>query len=279
MKTDASKQRRKISKQLANCLTWSSLELNRLTCTSSYPSPLHRNLEDMKLVLLNGDSSWLWQIHGSNILVDPWFSDSQVDFFPWFSEQFHTSPQPNMAELPFIDYIFISHPFTDHCNKETLLRFRREIPIICTSYIAGIIQGWKHFTTILQLTNSPFNIELISKPSLLDPVHGAYLITLGEHTICYAPHGIKALQRDNIKCDVCIITTTEYQLPFYLGGTVNLGLSSALLYADLLCAKYLLSTHDEQKRQSGLVAILSKRIPPQSHSKVQALQPLEFLEL
>ena len=45
----------------------------------------------MKLTKLNDDNSWLWEFDGKIILVDPWFSPSQVDFYPWFSEQFHVT--------------------------------------------------------------------------------------------------------------------------------------------------------------------------------------------
>jgi hypothetical protein len=48
-------------------------------------------------------------------------------------------------------------------------------------------------------------------------------------------------------------------LPFYLGGTVNLGLESTLALAKKLSVKTIVSTHDEQKKQEGLVARLSKR--------------------
>jgi hypothetical protein len=48
-------------------------------------------------------------------------------------------------------------------------------------------------------------------------------------------------------------------LPFYLGGTVNLGLESTLALAKKLSVKTIVSTHDEQKKQQGLVARLSKR--------------------
>jgi len=53
----------------------------------------------MKITKLNADSSWLWEIEGVKILVDPWFSESQVDFHPLFSKQFHLDPQPKTEDL------------------------------------------------------------------------------------------------------------------------------------------------------------------------------------
>jgi hypothetical protein len=92
----------------------------------------------------------------------------------------------------------------------------------------------------------------------LDLVHHAYLISDGVSTLCYAPHGTRKILETK-EANVLLTTVTTYELPFYLGGTVNLGLNKALLLAESLKVKTIISTHDEQKRQSGIVASLSKR--------------------
>lgn len=77
-------------------------------------------------------------------------------------------------------------------------------------------------------------------------------------TMCYAPHGTRAI-KEGKQATVLLTTVTTYELPFYLGGTVNLGLNKAIQLAEKLKVNTLISTHDEQKRQAGLVARLSKR--------------------
>lgn len=90
-----------------------------------------------------------------NILVDPWLKGGQSDVASWFSQQFHATPSAvqTIAELEdlirdvealamgahrepakdseelgnghgdtLIDAVAISHEFTDHCHKETLVR-------------------------------------------------------------------------------------------------------------------------------------------------------------
>jgi L-ascorbate metabolism protein UlaG (beta-lactamase superfamily) len=212
----------------------------------------------MKITKLNADSSWLWEINGLKILVDPWFSESQVDFHPRFSTQYHLDKQPEVFELPRPDFIFISHPFTDHCDQETLVKLSSEIPVICLSVIQRKIQKWKHFKQFISLSNAPFQIEKISKTGFLDLVHHAYLISDGISSMCYAPHGTRKIVQDK-EASVLLTTVTTYELPFYLGGTVNLGLNKALQLAEQLNVKTVISTHDEQKRQAGMVARLSKR--------------------
>ncbi|MFM6933848.1 MAG: MBL fold metallo-hydrolase [Flavobacteriales bacterium] len=212
----------------------------------------------MKITKLNEDSSWLWECNGLKILVDPWFTDDQVDFHPLFSKQTHLDVQPKVHELEKADFIFISHPFTDHCNQETLLQLDANIPVVCIEPIAKKIKRWQHFQFIIPIEQAPFSIELISQTSFLDLVHHAYRISDSCSSMIYAPHGTRRLKRTP-KTDVLLTTLSTYKLPFFLGGNVNLGLKSAVEKAQELQAKTIISTHDEQKLQAGFVRLVSKR--------------------
>jgi L-ascorbate metabolism protein UlaG (beta-lactamase superfamily) len=231
----------------------------------------------MKITKLNADSSWLWEINGLKILVDPWFSESQVDFHPRFSTQYHLDKQPEVFELPRPDFIFISHPFTDHCDKETLMKLSSEIPVICLSVIQRKIQKWGHFKQFISPSDAPFQIQKISKTGFLDLVHHAYLISDGISSMCYAPHGTRKIVQDK-EASVLLTTVTTYELPFYLGGTVNLGLNKALQLAEQLNVKTVISTHDEAKIQKGIVAALSKRTFSNTQ-EILVLNPNESLEI
>jgi L-ascorbate metabolism protein UlaG (beta-lactamase superfamily) len=230
----------------------------------------------MKITKLNADSSWLWEIKGLKILVDPWFSESQVDFHPRFSTQYHLEKQPEISDIPRPDFIFISHPFTDHCDQETLVQLSVDIPVICLPVIQRKMQKWHHFKQFLSLNEAPFHLEKISKTGLLDLVHHAYLISDGVSTLCYAPHGTRKIHEPK-NAKVLLTTVTTYDLPFYLGGTVNLGLKKALQLAERLEVKTIISTHDEQKRQAGVVARLSKRMYAPSNQFL-TLNPGQFFE-
>jgi hypothetical protein len=125
--------------------------------------------------------------HGSriyfNILIDPWFVGGQSDVAKWFSQQFHAtkSAVQNMTEVDelarqveilaggirfgkrkrvdtatatadlatFVDAVAISHEFTDHCHKETLLEVHRDVPVFATEQAASLISGWKHFRSVV----------------------------------------------------------------------------------------------------------------------------------
>ena len=212
----------------------------------------------MVIQRLNEDSSWLWEMDGISVIVDPWFSPSQIDLAPWFSEQFHVTEQPKVSDLARPDYLLISHPFTDHCNKETLLQFSPDIPVIALQSVQRKIKKWGHFSTFLNLEEVPFSIKYLRPKAMLDLVHGAFLVS--DHngkSLIYSPHGSRFDELP--KADVLITTTIRYYLPFWLGGTVNLGWKQALRTADLSGAEMILPTHDEPKKGQGLVAKLAQR--------------------
>ncbi|AEA44376.1 MBL fold metallo-hydrolase [Fluviicola taffensis] len=209
----------------------------------------------MKFRKLNDDCSWLWELNGLKIIVDPWFTPSQIDGHRLFSEQFHQTPQPSVSSLTQIDFLFISNPFTDHCNKETLLQFDSSIPVIAKRSILKKIGKWNHFNSLIGLEDSPIVVTEYKPSQFLDLVHSAYLFELKDGTILFAPHGAKTKQLP--KADILISTTTLYHLPFWLGGTVNLGIKSAKTLYERCGAELFLSTHDERKLGKGLVEKLA----------------------
>ncbi|KAJ4987615.1 hypothetical protein SVAN01_06928 [Stagonosporopsis vannaccii] len=119
--------------------------------------------------------------HGSrvyyNILIDPWFVGGQSDVAKWFSQQWHATPSAvqSVAEVEdmvrqvemlaggmrrgskrragaddetLIDAVAISHEFTDHCHKETLLEVHRDVPVFATEEASKLISSWSHFRTV-----------------------------------------------------------------------------------------------------------------------------------
>jgi hypothetical protein len=187
--------------------------------------------------------------HGSrvffNVLIDPWFVGGQSDVARWFSQQFHATPsavksiaevdelarqveilagglrltkskrRPTIAdEETFIDAVAVSHEFTDHCHKETLLEVHRDVPVFATEVsrhtrasvwiqltqrqqAAALIESWGHFRTV---TTTPTFVDdadwhdysLMPLPSWLSIsrltaagdslyYHSALLITFATH--------------------------------------------------------------------------------------------------
>lgn len=144
-----------------------------------------RTLADRRPILhhLNADTSWLLQIPRPpiaqfqrpyfNILIDPWFAGPQTDVANWFSQQWHAEASAvgsiaeaeqlisriedlcsNSAEIKeepgtgVIDAIAISHEFTDHCHKETLLEVHPNVPVFAPPEAAKLVRSWNHFRTV-----------------------------------------------------------------------------------------------------------------------------------
>jgi hypothetical protein len=114
-------------------------------------------------------------------LIDPWFVGGQSDVAKWFSQQWHAteSAVKSVAEVDelarqvevlaggirmgkrkmniaataeletFIDAVAISHEFTDHCHKDTLLEVHRDVPVFATEQAANLISGWNHFRMVV----------------------------------------------------------------------------------------------------------------------------------
>ncbi|KXT09489.1 hypothetical protein AC579_7824 [Pseudocercospora musae] len=123
-----------------------------------------------------------------NILIDPWLQGGQSDVASWFSQQFHATPSAVQSiaaldeliseseilvsalrsglrsslghkatfdteeelghEKTLIDAVVVSHEFTDHCHKETLLEIHPDVPVFAAREAAKSIQSWKHFRSV-----------------------------------------------------------------------------------------------------------------------------------
>lgn len=80
-----------------------------------------------------GHSSFLIQVSGFNILIDPIFED--LIFF--YKRNF--PPGISFDDLPKIDFILISHNHGDHFNKKTLLKLKKHNSTIL---IPKGLRGW-----------------------------------------------------------------------------------------------------------------------------------------
>ena len=295
------------------------------------------------LTHLNGDTSWLLQIpypldavkapagrERFNILIDPWFTGTQTDFFSWFSRQWHVIPssvqnmdeleqylrdfqtsshaggpslksEDNVADLPKstpngqrevtqIDAVIISHEFTDHCHEATLLQLPRSVPLFATSKAATRIRSWRHFNIVTDIPTfdgsdwhkssiAPLpqwlGVTRILTPTRLPnpaKLHSALGIFIARsedssataEAVIYTPHGIdvssfRSLTRVSPSISILALLhgLTDVSLSFM--SQLNLGAHNAIKAQDVLRARYWVSTHDENKEGSGIVAFLLRR--------------------
>ena len=270
-----------------------------------------------------------------NILVDPWLQGTQVDIAPWFSSQWHAvksqvqtlhelrghlgkferisslstgesdngavhqhSASKDVSDNLSIDAVIISHEFSDHCHKETLLELDPATPIFATTKAYALISSWKHFTTVSKIpVFAPLHPDwekysmkplpgwigvsrIVSKSDFVQ-LHSAILLTFSLdqtaaattvnrksepllEALVYTPHGIQAQDLRQIHA-----TSPSINVLALLHGLqsvslsplwqLNLGAHNGLQAQRACKAKYWIATHDEVKNGAGLIAPLLKR--------------------
>ncbi|EME83347.1 uncharacterized protein MYCFIDRAFT_39034 [Pseudocercospora fijiensis CIRAD86] len=266
-----------------------------------------------------------------NILIDPWLQGGQSDVASWFSQQFHATPSAvssigALDELIFeieilasgprshlgrkatfnteeelgrektlIDAAVVSHEFTDHCHKETLLEIHPDVPVFAAREAARLIQSWKHFRSVnvvnvfgkgddtdWRSTSTPPLPEWIGISRLLSTDDVLYYHAARHHSaiepdeddehaevIIYTPHGVQHGDLAIIPQASPALTTLAFlhglhdvRVGTATGRTalqLNLGAMNGLKAQRTLNARYWLGTHDEIKRGGGLVAWFLQR--------------------
>jgi hypothetical protein len=226
-------------------------------------------------------------------LIDPWLSGGQSDVAAFFSQQWHATKSAvgTIKEVEDciqriggeqIDLVVVSHEFTDHMHKETLLDIDIEVPIYATAKAAGIIRSWNHFKTVLDVPrfegdwrgsdNIPDWIGIsrlaFNGPDLLY-YHSAIMITFSiddqAEAVIYTPHGISPdnldtlLQADPpIKTLALLHGLQDIQINTSWASSVkaqlNKGAHNGLKVQRLVNSKYWIGTHDEVKKGGGIVS-------------------------
>jgi len=193
------------------------------------------------------------------------------------------------SQTSYIDAVVISHEFTDHCNKRTLLELDSDTPIFATKRAVDLIRSWKFFNyvqeipsfskkrsdwrkTSLQPLPSWLGIsQMVSQSDALD-YHSAILMTFDLYSprtnvateiaaeaeaMIYTPHGIHAKDLNPLShafppIKTLILLHGLHDIQICL-QRLNLGAHNGLQAQRICQSKYWVSTHDEIKRAAGLI--------------------------
>lgn len=129
----------------------------------SVKTDLHA-LADNSLVWF-GHSSYFMRVDGKNFLVDPVFSGhaSPVKFT---TKNFAGSDVYTAADIPEVDYLFISHDHWDHLDYETVLALKPKVKKIITGLgVAAHLERWGFDKTII--IEKDWNEEVILEPGFV----------------------------------------------------------------------------------------------------------------
>lgn len=238
----------------------------------------------MKLTRINPDHSWILETAGLRIALDPWLLGPEIDGFGWFHTQHLPQAAWPIASLGTLDAIVITQPFSDHCHEETLRALPSSIPILAVpaayQKLTRLFPSGRTLVSLDRLFSvheSLPEITLMPLPAAWwDPTHGAVWISSEEGSVLIAPHGyrnrslLRAMRPAMARPCTVLAPSLQYRLPFFLGGTVNLGLKNAYHLCQDVHAHAYVETHSSDKPASGVARALA-RIRRPSHEEVKSV--------
>lgn len=115
---------------------------------------------DSNILVWFGHSSYYLQIDGKRILVDPVFSGNASPV-PGTVKSFKGTDVYSVADLPEIDYLFISHDHYDHADYETLIALRAKTKkVICGLGVGAHFEHWGYDPDVIMERNWHEKAEL-----------------------------------------------------------------------------------------------------------------------
>lgn len=205
-----------------------------------------------KLTYLEGNS-WIWNVGGANILVDP-ILVGNLDFgIPWlYDAAKKVLKNFQLSDLPEINCVLITQSLDDHCHLKTLKPFSQKFPnirVIATPNAKGLLDPLFRNVTYLEPgessdieTNNGSNISVkatagpVLGPPWQRPENG-YLVRSpqGQLSLYYEPHCVynhSFVEKE--KADIVITPVIKQLLPNF---TLVSGQEDAVKLAKLLQAK------------------------------------------
>lgn len=227
---------------------------------------------DLIVQRINDDSSWLVRWSGLTFLLDPWLLGDDINFASWFSRQWLSTPPLHVDDLPALDFILVSHQFSDHCSAATLRQLPPLLPVYAAPAAAKKIRQLQHFEQVESLQDwqasgetrrvGPLTISFFAGAGALDFTHNALLLQAqdSDKSVLYCPHGfgvptsprLRALL-ESVRPTLLLTTFRRYRLPWWLGGPVNLGAEDSIRLAQMVRPQHLIRTHDAAKHEAGIV--------------------------
>ncbi len=201
----------------------------------------------MNLTYLDSNS-WLIEIDGKRILLDPWLvGDLVFGNQAWLFKSKKNNPQPIPEN---IDIILLSQGLEDHAHPPTLKKLDKNIPVVASPNGAKVVKELG-YTTVTSLEHGESfklkeQVEIQAVPgSPVGPtlVENGYIIKGLESgkNIYYEPHGNHSdCLKEAASIDVIITPLINLKLP--LVGSVIKGQETALQVCKRLKPQVILAT-------------------------------------
>ncbi|MBI4780571.1 MAG: MBL fold metallo-hydrolase [Oscillatoriophycideae cyanobacterium NC_groundwater_1537_Pr4_S-0.65um_50_18] len=217
------------------------------------------------------NNSWLIEMGGQQILLDPWLVDSLIfGNMPWLFKATHAQPRPIP---PKIDLILLSQGLADHAHLPTLQQLDRSIPVVASPNAAKVVQslGYTQVTALahgeshILPDESGDRIKIQAMPGApIGPflVENGYLMTdlTSKTRLYYEPHGFHSATLQSVgSVDVIITPVIGLEIP--LLGSVIQGNKTALQVIEWLKPQLVVPTAagGEVQYEGLLTAVLQEK--------------------
>jgi len=228
----------------------------------------------LSLTRVNADSSWVIELDGTRLLLDPWLEGFATIVHPVIHQASLVGPRLKHEELPQVDTLVISHPFADHLSRPSLRKLPRDLPAFAPAVVRPFLKLLGGFASVRRIPNGTRGGQPVTTGSIalawfraaapLDTTHNALILrgVRSGATVMYCPHGMLPPDRTLAaveaylggRLDVLLCSLLRLDLPWYLGGVANLGVDAGIALANRLKPRYLMQTHDGEKPDVGFIA-------------------------
>jgi L-ascorbate metabolism protein UlaG (beta-lactamase superfamily) len=210
------------------------------------------------------NNSWLWEMAGQRILVDPWLVGALVfGNAPWLFRGERSRPCPPPEN---IDLILLSQGLPDHAHPATLQGLDKTIPVMASPSGAQVAQdfGFQQVTALDHgQSHTCGHLSITALPGApIGPIQreNGYILAAADsqYKLFYEPHGFHPESlRDQGPVDVVITPMVDLTLP--LVGPIIRGRASAQELANWLQPQIMLPTANTGETEyHGLLVSLLK---------------------
>ena len=193
-------------------------------------------------------NSWLIEIGGNNILLDPWLvGNLTFANLDWFFKGYRPQERPIPDK---VDLILLSQGLEDHAHTPTLKQLDRSIPVVASVNATKVVKelgytqintlahgetfSWEESVEITAVPGAPIGPTLVENGYLLKEMETGF-------TLYYEPHGYHSPSlKEFAPIDVILTPLIDLALP--LVGPFIQGRKKALEVAKWLQPQVMLST-------------------------------------
>jgi L-ascorbate metabolism protein UlaG (beta-lactamase superfamily) len=233
---------------------------------------LSKTASPLTMTYLEGNS-WLWEIMGLKILVDPVLIGN-LDFgIPWLYDGAKiTYKDFKLEDLPELDYLLISQGYDDHCHEKTigpLSQLMPDLKVIASPNAQPILRKYFKNVTYLEPTGESTTLKASSGTDVVirasaGPILGppwqrpenGYFIEVKDpkFSIYYEPHCVfENAKLEQEQADVVVTPVIKQVASKY---TFVSGQEDAVNLAQWLDAKYIVTMKNGELNTTGILSKL-----------------------